>query len=203
MVWLHCCHEASKQACAAELYHLCCAWTGELQGAALTRLALQTLGSFDFGSTRLLEFVRDHVTPYLDDASVTVRRAAAAAAVAVLHRTAEPPPGSRASAHPQVCLCSVSEIFELPCQRWAGLAGSNKPPPPMWWHQVHTRAVEAVVGRLLMAACTDTSVSVRKTVLKSIQAPSSLDTYLAQADWCCSRSLECFAWLASLEKRGE
>ena len=50
--------------------------------------------------------------------------------------------------------------------------------------QVHTRAVEAVVGRLLMAACADTSVSVRRTVLKSVQAPSSLDTYLAQAAWC-------------------
>ena len=52
------------------------------------------------------------------------------------------------------------------------------------WLQAHTRAVEAVVGRLLMAACADTSVSVRKTVLRSIQAASPLDTYLAQADWC-------------------
>ena len=85
---------------------MCCA--GELQGAALTRLTLQTLGSFDFGSTRLLEFVRDHVTPYLDDGDVCVRKAAAAAAAAVLHRTASAPPGSRAAAHPQVlCLCLV------------------------------------------------------------------------------------------------
>ena len=53
---------------------------GELQGAALTRLALQTLGSFDFGSMRLLDFVRDHVTLFLDDPDVSVRRAAAAAA---------------------------------------------------------------------------------------------------------------------------
>lgn len=43
-------------------------------------------------------------------------------------------------------------------------------------------AVEAVVSRLLMAACADTSVSVRRTVLQSVQAPSPLDTYLAQAD---------------------
>jgi FKBP12-rapamycin complex-associated protein len=75
---------------------------GELQGAALTRLALQTLVSFDFGSARLLDFVRDHVTPYLDDSDVSVRRAAAAAAAAVLHRTASIAPGSRAAIHPQV-----------------------------------------------------------------------------------------------------
>lgn len=80
------------------------AWhAGELQGASLTRLALQTLVSFDFGSARLLDFVRDHVTPYLDDADVSVRRAAAAAAAAVLHRTASVTPGSRAAIHPQVC----------------------------------------------------------------------------------------------------
>ncbi|BDA44527.1 Serine/threonine-protein kinase TOR [Coccomyxa sp. Obi] len=121
---------------------------GELQGAALTRLALQTLVSFDFGSARLLDFVRDHVTPYLDDADVSVRRAAAAAAAAVLHRTASVTPGSRAAIHPQA----------------------------------HTLAVEAVVSRLLMAACADTSVSVRRTVLQAIQAPSLLDSYLAQAD---------------------
>jgi len=48
----------------------------------------------------------------------------------------------------------------------------------------HVRAVEAVVARLLMAACADTSLSVRRTVLRSMQAASPLDTYLAQADWC-------------------
>jgi len=70
---------------------------GELQGAALTRLALQTLGSFDFGSMRLLDFVRDHVTLFLDDPDVSVRRAAAAAAAKVLHRAASVPPGSHGS----------------------------------------------------------------------------------------------------------
>ena len=48
----------------------------------------------------------------------------------------------------------------------------------------HVRAVEAVVARLLMAACADTSLSVRRTVLQSMQAASPLDAYLAQADWC-------------------
>ena len=48
----------------------------------------------------------------------------------------------------------------------------------------HVRVVEAVVARLLMAACADTSLSVRRTVLQSMQAASPLDAYLAQADWC-------------------
>ena len=54
--------------------------------------------------------------------------------------------------------------------------------------QVQTRAIETVVGRLLMAACADTSVSVRRTVLQSVQAQSPLDTYLAQADGHVSSS---------------
>ena len=48
--------------------------------------------------------------------------------------------------------------------------------------QLHIRVVEAVVGRLLMAACADGSIAVRRAILHSIQEPSSLDIYLAQAD---------------------
>lgn len=54
----------------------------------------------------------------------------------------------------------------------------------------HIRAVEAVVARLLMAACADTSLSVRRTVLQSMQAASPLDAYLAQADWCAVECLD-------------
>ena len=50
--------------------------------------------------------------------------------------------------------------------------------------QMHIRVVEAVVGRLLMAACADGSVAVRRAILHSVQEPSSLDMYLAQADAC-------------------
>lgn len=56
--------------------------------------------------------------------------------------------------------------------------------------QAHTLAVESVVSRLLTAACADTSVSVRRTILQSVQAPSPLDTYLAQADRC-SQAYHC------------
>lgn len=48
--------------------------------------------------------------------------------------------------------------------------------------QMHIRVVEAVVGRLLMAACADGSIAVRRAILYSVQEPSSLDIYLAQAD---------------------
>lgn len=48
--------------------------------------------------------------------------------------------------------------------------------------QMHIRVVEAVVGRLLMAACADGSIAVRRAILHSVQEPSSLDIYLAQAD---------------------
>ena len=86
---------------------------GELQGAALTRLALQTLGSFDFGSMRLLDFVRDHVTLFLDDPDVSVRRAAAAASAKVLHRAASIPPGSHGSIS-QNQVHSMSLLHEVP-----------------------------------------------------------------------------------------
>ena len=46
---------------------------------------------------RLLDFVRDHVTLFLEDPDVSVRRAAAAAAAKVLHRAASIPPGSHGS----------------------------------------------------------------------------------------------------------
>ncbi|KAI3435635.1 hypothetical protein D9Q98_001694 [Chlorella vulgaris] len=59
---------------------------GELQGSALTRLALHTLGGFSWTPHHLLDFVRDHVTPYLDDNDGAVRRAAAVAACHVLEQ---------------------------------------------------------------------------------------------------------------------
>lgn len=59
---------------------------GELQGPALIRIALLTLGTFDFGQCNLLEFVRDNVMTYLDDADVSIRKSAAAAAAQVLQR---------------------------------------------------------------------------------------------------------------------
>eukprot|EP00891_Asterochloris_glomerata_P006787 jgi/Astpho2/6787/fgenesh1_pm.00103_%23_6_t len=52
---------------------------GELSGPPLTRLALATLGSFDFGQQGLLQWVCDNITSYLDNGDVSIRRAAATA----------------------------------------------------------------------------------------------------------------------------
>lgn len=47
----------------------------------------------------------------------------------------------------------------------------------------HVRTVEKVVDRLLMAACADVDVGVRRCILDSLYKHTALDTYLAQADW--------------------
>ena len=77
--------------------------TGELQGAALTRLALQTLGGFNLVPHQLLDFVRDYVVPYLDDNDASLRRAAALAACHVLeeHVQHTMQPGRRLASHDQ------------------------------------------------------------------------------------------------------
>lgn len=59
---------------------------GELQGPALTRLTLHTLGSFSWTPHLLLDFIRDHVSPYLDDNDSGIRRSAAVAACHVLEQ---------------------------------------------------------------------------------------------------------------------
>jgi hypothetical protein len=59
-----------------------------LHGPSLIRLALDTLGSFNFGQHNLLLFVRDHVVLFLDDNEVSVRKAAVLAAARILNRHA-------------------------------------------------------------------------------------------------------------------
>jgi len=59
---------------------------GEVQGNALIKLALQTLGTFDFGRVQLLEFTRDHILAYTDDADKEIRQAAVLACCKVRHR---------------------------------------------------------------------------------------------------------------------
>lgn len=60
----------------------CCSLpdAGELQGAALTRMALQTLAQFTFVPHTLLDFIRDHVIPCLDNPDPSIRKAAVVAA---------------------------------------------------------------------------------------------------------------------------
>lgn len=94
---------------------------GELQGAALTRLALGTLGSFSWTPHHLLDFVRDHVTPYLDDNDSATRRAAAVAAVHVLEQHVQYArrPGGRLPASEQR---AVDKVCGVGCG-WGGAGG--------------------------------------------------------------------------------
>ena len=73
---------------------------GELSGPPLTRLALATLGSFDFGQQGLLQWVCDNITNYLDNGDVSIRRAAATAVAQVLQQhVAHVTAGQRSSAY--------------------------------------------------------------------------------------------------------
>eukprot|EP00798_Chlamydomonas_sp_ICE-L_P022752 gene22752-29919_t len=65
--------------------------TGELQGNALIKLALQTLGTFDFGQVNLLEFMRDHILGYSDDVDKEIQQPAVLACCKVLQRHASMP----------------------------------------------------------------------------------------------------------------
>jgi FKBP12-rapamycin complex-associated protein len=53
--------------------------SSDLSHTQLVRLALSTIGSFDFGPMSLLEFARDHITPFLDETDKDVRKVAALA----------------------------------------------------------------------------------------------------------------------------
>ena len=190
----------------------------ELQGAPRLRLALSTLGSFDFGRVSLLEFVREHILPYVDDADREVRQAAALACCRVLERHAAAAAEARqrevaaaaaaaasaaaagaaangyapgaalayaangpAAASPSMALASSaapSSSSAAAAAAAAGLAGLQL----TGVSARQTRGIEAVVGRLLMAAVADTSEQVRRAVLRALAESSSLDAYLAQAD---------------------
>ncbi len=71
--------------CPGTKYEINCT-AGELHGSPLARLALETLGSFNFGPIGLLEFAREHVLQWLDDADISVRKAAALCAARILNR---------------------------------------------------------------------------------------------------------------------
>jgi serine/threonine-protein kinase mTOR len=54
----------------------------------LIKLALETIGKFEFGQLLLLEFMRDHILPYMEDNDKEIRQAAAMACCKVLERYA-------------------------------------------------------------------------------------------------------------------
>ncbi|GIL44136.1 hypothetical protein Vafri_1666 [Volvox africanus] len=140
---------------------------GELQGNALIKLALQTLGTFDFGGIQLLEFMRDHILLYTEDPDKEIRQAAVLAACRVLERHA----------------ATSTLAMATGSARAAQLASQGGAATAVW----HTRVVERCVNRLLVVAVADSSERVRKEVLRALVATTALDDFLAQAD--CLRAL--------------
>ncbi len=53
--------------------------SSELSHPQLVRLALATIGNFDFGRASLLDFMRDHILVYIDADDKEVRQGAALA----------------------------------------------------------------------------------------------------------------------------
>ena len=95
-----CVHAAGLQSCCCLPTHTPVCPAGELSGPPLTRLALATLGSFDFGQQGLLQWVCDNITSYLDNGDVSIRRAAATAVAEVLQQhVAHVTAGQRSSAY--------------------------------------------------------------------------------------------------------
>jgi FKBP12-rapamycin complex-associated protein len=144
--------------------------SSEMQGPPLVRLALQTLGEFDFGQHLLLEFVRDHVALYLDDIESATRKAAAHACCQMLEkheyiRSLAAAGGPVAPGTPQAALIRYMQV---------------RP------HD-HRQAVERIVQRLLIAAVADIKVSVRCAVFVALRDSKALDDHLSQVD--CLRSL--------------
>eukprot|EP00884_Botryococcus_braunii_P019426 jgi/Botrbrau1/6167/Bobra.0344s0008.1 len=117
------------------------------------KLALHTMGSFDFGQRRMLTIVDHCVLPYMDFEQPGVRKAAALASVQLLQRRL---------------------LFWS--QQPGGVPAVAK-----------VRVVEAIVQRLLQAACSDVDVGVRKAILDALQKSPALDPFLSQAD--CVRAL--------------
>ncbi|GIL87381.1 hypothetical protein Vretimale_1690 [Volvox reticuliferus] len=140
---------------------------GELQGNALIKLALQTLGTFDFGGIQLLEFMRDHILLYTEDPDKEIRQAAVLAACRVLERHA----------------ATATLASGTGGGRAAQLGSQGGAATAVW----HTRVVERCVNRLLVVAVADSSERVRKEVLGALVATTALDDFLAQAD--CLRAL--------------
>ncbi|KAF5842966.1 armadillo-type protein [Dunaliella salina] len=147
--------------------------TGEVQGNALIKLALQTLSTFDFGNVQLLDFTRDHILTYTDDADKEIRQAAVLACCKVLERFVS-------SLHAREATAASAAAAA------AGLALPPVMPPPLLGSTLSVRAVkvvEKVAHRLMAAAVADPSERVRVTVLAALQGTTALDEFLGQADF--------------------
>ncbi|KAL2621813.1 hypothetical protein R1flu_002018 [Riccia fluitans] len=131
----------------------------EYVGAALTQLALRTLTTFDLQGHELLEFAREAVVPYLeDDDALTRKEAAVCCCRLVQHSTVAGGTGT-------------SRLVTHRNGRSLGMGFRRR-----------RLLIEEILEKLLLAAVADSDTGVRRSALMALQANSSFDEYLAQAD---------------------
>ena len=134
---------------------------------ARVRLALRTLGTFPFGHSTLLGFVRRSAVEYLDDDDAATRREAALTCCRLLDVRSDRAAGGgeEGSVH-------------------GGLGGGyNSPSSSMVSGSSWSAGTEAyIMSRLLAAAVSDLDTDVRRAVLASFCRPSPVtDSHLGQA----------------------
>eukprot|EP00878_Enallax_costatus_P008272 GHUV01008648.1.p1 GENE.GHUV01008648.1~~GHUV01008648.1.p1 ORF type:complete len:2405 (+),score=620.50 GHUV01008648.1:939-7217(+) len=188
----------------------------ELSQAEQIKLALNTIGTMDFGRVVLLDFMRESILPYIDDADKEIRQAAALACCRILERHASTNAAATHGASAAAAAAAAGLGLAPMDARSSSIAAAGLA-YPVQQQQINPgllspvvqvgaliglsavagtgfgstlkqiKAIEAVVGKLLMAAVADTSERVRRTVLEALTSSPALDKYLAQAD--CLRAL--------------
>lgn len=140
------------------------------------KLAMETLGTFDFRGQQLLPFVRSTVMRYLDDESSAIRLEAAKTCSALLTMPlseAEIAAGSTRIGGPDAPL----GIEGGGAASGAGLSDSV---PGLRGHGPTVALVAEVLERLLMVGISDADHNIRRTVLLSLDP--RFDPFLAQAE---------------------
>ena len=143
------------------------------------QLALRTLGTFPFGASVLLGFVRRNVVEYLDDDDPATRREAALTCCRLLE--------VRSDRLAQKCAGNGNDgVGGVATQHYHAPHGSDASEPHFRSAAAHgwsARTEEFIMSRLLAVAVSDLDAGVRKAVLASFCRPCpSTDSHLGQAD---------------------
>ena len=147
---------------------------------ARVQLALRTLGTFPFGASVLLGFVRRNVVEYLDDDDPATRREAALTCCRLLEvrsdRLAQKQAGNGNDGFGGV----ATQHYHAPHGSDASFGTSHSGAAAHGWS---AGTEEFIMSRLLAVAVSDLDAGVRKAVLASFCRPCpSTDSHLGQAD---------------------
>ena len=147
---------------------------------ARVQLALRTLGTFPFGASVLLGFVRRNVVEYLDDDDPATRREAALTCCRLLEvrsdRLAQKQAGNGNDGVGGV----ATQHHHAPHGSDASFGMSHSGAAAHGWS---AGTEEFIMSRLLAVAVSDLDAGVRKAVLASFCRPCpSTDSHLGQAD---------------------